>query len=183
VGVPLLASWPGHFPAGRRVSEVVSLLDVGPTLLDLAGTEPLAEVAGESLRPLWTPGADRTEWRNEALAEHCGSLLDPSSRMIRQGPWKLVHYEGYEPQLFNLEEDPDEWHDRATDPACAEIRHQLQARVLENWNPSEIEPILARRRRDWSLLAQWGRTVHPPDPDFWIAPEGCNVFPYPEASG
>ena len=49
--VPLLFVWPGHLQAGTRVREPVSLVDLMPTLLDLAGL-PAAEVAqGRSLAP------------------------------------------------------------------------------------------------------------------------------------
>src|SRR5439155_12699307 len=40
--VPLILSWPGHLPAGRRVPAVVRGIDLAPTLLDLAGQPPLA---------------------------------------------------------------------------------------------------------------------------------------------
>ncbi|HEX9799541.1 MAG TPA: sulfatase [Thermoanaerobaculia bacterium] len=50
--VPLLVVWPGRIPGGRRSEDPVSMIDVLPTLLDLAGL-PKPEVAqGESLAPL-----------------------------------------------------------------------------------------------------------------------------------
>jgi arylsulfatase A-like enzyme len=50
--VPLLVVWPGHLPAGLRVSEPVSLLDVLPTVLELAGLPPTSVQQGRSLVPL-----------------------------------------------------------------------------------------------------------------------------------
>jgi len=59
--VPLLFVWPGHISGGRRIDAAVSMIDVLPTLLDLAGL-PMPEVMqGQSLAPLlrgepgWTP--------------------------------------------------------------------------------------------------------------------------------
>lgn len=49
--VPLLFRWPGHVPAGRTLDTQVSLIDVAPTLLDLAGLGP-AVADGQTLRPL-----------------------------------------------------------------------------------------------------------------------------------
>ena len=51
--VPLIL-WSGDrtIPAGTRIVEVVSLVDIAPTLLDLLGLDPLDGVSGQSLRPL-----------------------------------------------------------------------------------------------------------------------------------
>ncbi|MGQ0552440.1 MAG: sulfatase family protein [Planctomycetota bacterium] len=47
--VPLLVIWPGHLPGGRRIAEPVSMIDVLPTLLDLAGLPPAEFSQGRSL--------------------------------------------------------------------------------------------------------------------------------------
>jgi len=58
--IPMIFVWPGKIPAGRRISQPVSMIDVLPTVLDLAGL-PRAEVAqGQSLAPLLL---GRTGWR------------------------------------------------------------------------------------------------------------------------
>ncbi len=50
--VPLIFIWPGHIPAGQRLSQTVSMIDVLPTILDLVGL-PMPEVMqGQSLAPL-----------------------------------------------------------------------------------------------------------------------------------
>jgi arylsulfatase A-like enzyme len=50
--VPLIFIWPGHVPPGQRISEPVSLLDVLPTVLELAGLPPPEVMQGQSLVPL-----------------------------------------------------------------------------------------------------------------------------------
>ena len=50
VRAPLLVRWPAAIPAGRRVSDFVSLMDVGPTLLEVAGQSVPAEMNGRSFR-------------------------------------------------------------------------------------------------------------------------------------
>jgi arylsulfatase A-like enzyme len=50
--VPLVVVWPGHLPAGERVAEPVSLLDVLPTTLELADLPPATVQQGQSLVPL-----------------------------------------------------------------------------------------------------------------------------------
>jgi arylsulfatase A-like enzyme len=50
--VPLIFIWPGHIPAGQRLNQTVSMIDVLPTILDLVGL-PMPEVMqGQSLAPL-----------------------------------------------------------------------------------------------------------------------------------
>ena len=45
--------------------------------------------------------------------------------MVRQGDWKLVHYVGHAPQLFDLAADPFEEHDLAGRPETADIQGRL----------------------------------------------------------
>jgi len=56
--VPLIFVWPGHIEGGQRIAQPVSMIDVLPTVLDLAGL-PLPEVMmGQSLAPLMMGGSD-----------------------------------------------------------------------------------------------------------------------------
>lgn len=55
--IPLLVWGPGRIPAGRRVAGVASLIDIHPTLLEIAGLPPAADVDGLSLLPATQSGA------------------------------------------------------------------------------------------------------------------------------
>jgi choline-sulfatase len=88
-------------------------------------------------------------------------------RMVRWGPWKLVHYEGMEPQLFNLAEDPGEMIDRAADPACQHIRVELTERVLAGWSPAAIAPLLAQKRAEARILRPWANHTRPVEQYRW----------------
>ena len=178
VRVPMIWSWPGHLASGRRLPAVTSLLDVSATLLDLAGTGPLPQTAGRSLAGLLRDPASASAWPGLALAENYSGGQERPGRMVRQGKWKLNHYHGWDqPQLFNLEEDPDEFVDRAADPGAAEIRAQLLERALDGWDGDAIEAHLQGRAEDRKLLRQWGASAAFDPSDFWRAPVGCNVFP------
>jgi arylsulfatase A-like enzyme len=50
--VPLLFTWPGHIAGGQRFSQPVSMIDVLPTVLDLAGLPQPEILQGQSLAPL-----------------------------------------------------------------------------------------------------------------------------------
>ena len=49
--------------------------------------------------------------------------------MLFDGRYKYIHYEGFRPQLFDLETDPREFADLGEDPACAEIRDRMHERL------------------------------------------------------
>jgi choline-sulfatase len=161
--VPLIVAWPGVIPAHQRCRRVVSAVDVTATVLEALGSPPLPNAFGKSFLHLLV-GQD-SPWDDLAFSEYCSDTYCPEGgcyqRMIRQDAWKLVYYHGLEPQLFNLSEDPDEMVDRADDSACRAIRTELEAKVLEGWNPDEIAAKMAAKRADNELLHAWGQQTHP----------------------
>ena len=111
VGVPLIMKGPG-VPSGKRVLTPVSLVDAYPTIVDAVGEAATAEeraLPGTSLLHLLEgEQADRTVFSEyHAVGSTTGIF------MVRFGRYKYVHYEGYRPQLFDLEADPLETHDLA----------------------------------------------------------------------
>jgi arylsulfatase K len=113
VRVPVIASGPGVH-SGTVVDDLVSLVDIYPTLMDIAGVEHPPALDGRSWCPLLAGGGDpdRSDW---VLSEFHGSTLPTGTFMLRKDAWKYVAYVGYPPQLFNLDKDPDEVVDLAAD--------------------------------------------------------------------
>lgn len=165
--VPLVVSCPGRFTAGRRVREVVGLVDLAPTLTSLAASRALPDAAGSSLMPLLE--GRKTAWRDEAFSEFYAVLGLPPTRMNRSGKWKLVHYDGYRPQLFDLEADPHEFSDLGESAAHAAIRDDLHKRVLAGWSGEAMEREIASRRRR-QILRRWAEKVRPATPHQWRPP-------------
>ena len=87
--------------------------------------------------------------------------------MVRSGRWKLVHYHGECPLLFDLHDDPHELRDRAGDPACADIRAALTQRVLDGWDPEAIAGRLRDKEADNRLIEAWARSTRPADTHRW----------------
>lgn len=141
-GVPLIIAGPG-VPQNKTVEQNVSLIDVGPTMLDLSGSKKLPDVLGRSLRCLMD---DQPEaWEDTIFAEHLWPASDDGlQRMVKSGHWKLNYYPGFEPELFNTQEDPGEFHDLARDPAHAKLREELLALVTKDW---DCKAILARQKK------------------------------------
>ncbi len=95
--------------AGQRIETPVSLVDMAPTICDLAGMAPRDSFDGESLLPLAKGKTDTS--RGWALANYAGVTTNTMSWMLRQGDYKLIVHEGYPSRLFNLRDDPGELHD------------------------------------------------------------------------
>ena len=137
--VPMIARWPGRWEAGRRAGETVSLVDLFPTLLDLAGLDDLdattAEVDGHSLRPLLEGGA----WNHPAICEYAGEGTLHPMRTVCRGRHKYVYVHGEAPLLFDLESDPLEQTDLAGQSEVAEIEAELRDIALADWDPDQIE--------------------------------------------
>jgi len=179
VGVPLMVRWPGQLPAGRRVRETVSLVDLMPTLCQWTGAPVPKGIDGRSFAPLAM--GDDPAWPDRALAEYYTG--NDAVRMVREGPWKLVYYNRYQPELYNLDEDPAELHDRAADPACAGVRESLLQRVFaDGWHPDLWRDADARHKaNDYWYGHLWAREMRRHDPafdrdtpDFWQPPPGLN---------
>jgi arylsulfatase K len=127
--VPMIVAGPG-VQRGQVVDDLVSLLDVYPTLMDLAGLESPEGLSGCSL--LLELGGDRAADRPDwVMSEYHSNFQNTSSFMLRQGDLKTIVYPGYAPQLFDLAADPDEVHDLAADndERLAQMGAQLQAIV------------------------------------------------------
>lgn len=114
---------------GKRVDAFALNVDVAPTLLDLAGVEAPPAVQGRSLRPL-LEGAS-TPWREEVFTEH---LWDydriPRTEGLRTRDWKYIRYldhPEYE-ELYDLQSDPREEHNLASEEPYAERLRELSER-------------------------------------------------------
>lgn len=171
--VPLIVRWPGVFQP-RRVSSVVSLIDLLPTLLELGSdgkeTDIVEDVDGRSLVSLLSNGKDAS-WADTAISEYTADGVCAPCRMIRKGPYKYVYMHGHKPLLYNLESDPRELENLAGSPAAASIERELNAAILKEWDPDEItrEVIRSQQHRlriqrltagadqplDWSFNARF----------------------------
>lgn len=118
--IPLLVDLPGAAP--RTIDTPVSLIDLPATLIDIAGQDPVAPLAGRSLLPaIHGKPLDVIP----VISEYHGEGIMRPSFMVRLGDWKYHYCHGSDPQLFNLAEDPDEWDNRAGDPDLHQIETTL----------------------------------------------------------
>ena len=177
--IPLIFSWPGVFPEGQSRTQVVNLVDVAQTMLDLCQAPKLPDSDGQSFLEVIRNSSH--PWVNETFSEYCTDGMAPwtgttpvQQRMIRSGKWKLNYYHGHEPQLFDLEADPQEINDLADDPTYRDICESLVARIMADWNPAAIIADMTAKRESKELLKSWSRSVLPRDQYRWQLREEDN---------
>jgi arylsulfatase len=131
--VPLIVYGPERFSA-RQMDGLCQQMDLGPTLLELAGVPVPETFEAETL----LPALQGDEWtgREYVFAEQArdGILTHAEyMTMVRSRDWKLVHFLGESyGQLFDLQRDPDERNDLWDRPEAAAKRSELHD-VLLQW--------------------------------------------------
>jgi choline-sulfatase len=128
VKVPGIISRPGHVPAGQVRQELVSHLDIMPTLLDYTGmANPVTdEMPGHSFAALLR-GESFEQREDVVVFDEYGPV-----RMIRTREWKYVHRFAYGPhELYDLVDDPGECVNRFDDPVCESIIREMRGRLSE----------------------------------------------------
>ena len=127
--VPLLVWSPKRF-AARRVAEPVTLADILPTLTAIGsdGTAALARpVDGRSLYPLLQGGAE--DPNGTAWCEYLAEGAIAPMYMMRRGPWKFIHTPVDPDQLYNLDDDPNELVNLASNhPLAEQFRFDVEAK-------------------------------------------------------
>ena len=108
--VPFIVKGPG-LEAGKRVKGNIYLLDVLPTLCELAGIDAPETVEGISFVPVLK--GEKEVVRDVMYGVYAGGTK-PGMRTVKKGDWKLIKYDVMdgairETQLFNLAENPNEY--------------------------------------------------------------------------
>ena len=151
--VPLIVHAPSRFAVARR-SENVSLVDLLPTLCDLAGID-LADRAprppdGASLIPLCEdPAAVRDA---PVLAEITSEGVPSPMFMIRRGPFKLITGGGAPDLLFDVRADPEERTNLVADPGSGETLAALRRLAGETWDAAGLAEEIRVSQRERRLV-------------------------------
>ena len=130
--VPLIFSGPS-IKQNTRVSELVQWMDIGPTILDLAGCES-PKMEAISMLPALQGG--HWQGRDYLFCEQVGDMVLTEVKfmsMIRSKKWKLIHYlDSEEGQLYNLTDDPAE-NENLWNHEMHQSQKELLLSELLNW--------------------------------------------------
>ena len=134
--VPLIISSPSRFRQGVRSGALVELIDIVPTLLQLADLDVTDNVQGKSLLPILTGESEADNHRDVVRCEYRDALDMPGvshADMIFDGRHKLVVYHGTGlGELFDLEEDPHEFDNLWDAAEAADIKQKLLLRLFDD---------------------------------------------------
>lgn len=131
--IPLMIKLPrGYGGTKTRVPEPVTLQDVMPTILDVAGLSIPGQVDGRSLRGLME-GTSESEWREFVHGEHCACYsAEQEMHYLTDGKIKYIWFPRLNSeQLFDLETDPGECFDLAQQPEARQLLLQWRQRLID----------------------------------------------------
>lgn len=147
IQVPLIIASPTL--RANRVSTPVSLLDLFPTLLDIAGIKKSDITTSLDGKSLW-PALQGKTIDGPVFAEHIDGGTAAPRVSIRDGDFKLVLSRGYPTQLFDISSDPDELINLAGSAHPEEIR--LTALAESTWPLDQLQDDVFRSQSERKLV-------------------------------
>jgi choline-sulfatase len=144
--IPFIVHAPSRF-SPRRVGHAASLVDLLPTLCELAGgnaADFATPLDGTSLVPQMHGAAGS----DEVIGEYLGEGAIAPLLMIKRGRYKFVHSPVDPDQLYDLDEDPDELRNLAAEPDHGARVHAFRGEVQRRWDvPALHSAVLASQQR------------------------------------
>jgi len=134
IRIPLLMRCPDLIRAGTVVTQVVANMDIAPTVLELAGLQPPADMDGRSFLPL--ARGESVPWRTEFLYVYYWEKNFPQSPTVfalRGDRYKYITYYGLwdTDELYDLLQDPGETVNLIESPEHRPIVQQMERRLYE----------------------------------------------------
>jgi uncharacterized sulfatase len=125
--VPLVIVAPGTARPGTASVRVVELVDLYPTLLDLAGLPSASPLDGVSLSPLLRDPGLKVK---EAALSVTERVPPEQGRSLRTQRWRYTLWPDGSEELYDHESDDAEAHNLAGDPAHRAVKQDLRAQLL-----------------------------------------------------
>lgn len=140
IRVPFMASWPGHIPAGQRLSPMFQINDISPTILEAMDLEEADGIEGQSFWPMLSGASDEGGRSSivsvEATWQAKWCLRTPEYKFILDREIEAPNFPHHE--LYDLSADPDETNNLVT--ANAHLAGEMEAE-LEEWIARRVDEV------------------------------------------
>ena len=143
--VPFIIVAPGAKGNGTASARPVELVDIYPTLAELAGLKPPANLAGASLKPLLAD--PQAKWEKPAFTQVWRGTFPGHSVRTERHRYTEWDHGKQGAQLYDYQTDPQEFHNLASDPAHAKVVAELKALLEKNWK-TEYRPTAEGKKAD-----------------------------------
>lgn len=137
IGVPLVMSGPG-LPHGRVSRQIVSHVDLYPTLIEGAGVAIAPDDRALPGVSLWDAATGQDVERT-GFAEYHAQGSRAGAFVVRSRDMKLIYHVGMPPQLFDLTADPHETQDLAGRSEHAPTLERLESRLRAICDPEAVD--------------------------------------------
>lgn len=134
--VPFIIAAPGLTMSGTRTARPVGLIDLFPTLNELCDIPSISTLDGKSLVPLLKDPSHA--WDKPALTTH-----GQGNHTLRTERWRYIRYADGGEELYDHENDPNEWTNLADMPAFTMVKSEL-ARALPK---TDAVPLKSKKKR------------------------------------
>ena len=153
--VPFIIRWPEVVAQGRVADELVTHLDLMPTLVEAGGASVPEGLDGRSFLPVLR-GEEQRKWRDSVYLEYHGDVWGCyTQRTVRTDSFKYV-YNPYDlDELYNLEEDPYEMKNLVNMPSYSAVLDEMRAR-LRGWIEA-TDDILTH----WFVMRNFPEPIYP----------------------
>ncbi|GHB52479.1 choline-sulfatase [Persicitalea jodogahamensis] len=115
---PLIFSGP-NIPQNTKIDAPVELFSIYPTLTDLCGLAPNKNLEARSLLPLLK--SPKAHWPHPAI-----STWARNNHAVKTKDYRYIHYEDGSEELYRVKNDPNEWHNVASQPQYAKVKAGLK---------------------------------------------------------
>lgn len=131
VRIPLCIKFPGNNLKGTN-HELVSLIDLVPTVFDTAGLEIPIDLDGKSLLPMLQEETSR--WRECVFSQYWYKIKNGPGiiSMARNKNWKYCHHITDFDELYDLNNDPEEMNNLCFDPKYKSTLNEMRS-ILFDW--------------------------------------------------
>jgi arylsulfatase A-like enzyme len=142
IRVPLLLWSSSMVAAGQSIDKMALGIDIGPTILDIAGAPSPEQFEGDSLLPIIeseirsVSGKSADQWRDSFLYEYYWEFNyphTPTTFALRSDRYKLIQYHGVwdTEELYDIQKDPKEMNNLIEDPALLRTKVEMREKLFE----------------------------------------------------